>query len=423
MNFAGVGVGPYDLAAGVEFLQKSQAAGFPWLSANLLDKQHKPIFQPSRIQTIDQVRIGLIGLTGTTSQLPDTLTLVPYTKVLQQEIDKLADQCDFIVLLSSLSKNENEQIGLHFPSINVIITAITKGGNSRPRLVNNSLISQTMAKGKYQGVLTITLGENLNWDRNDGQQLAALENRLGSYDWQLKRMKKRKKLHTPTYLDKISNIEMRRDEVLAQVAALKEKIEFTRNNNETPSTYTSQLLALKTTIPHDTHIQKKIITTKYRIKQFNKKLKKRKSNQSQTTPNHYAGKNTPSQLAGFRVCVECHEPQVRFWEKTAHADSYTTLTKKDQNFNLDCIGCHVTLSTNPQLLAEADKQKLLHLPDTLRLVGCESCHGPGLAHADDPETIQLVKVLERTCLYCHTEEHSDQFNFDEKVEKIRCPAE
>ncbi|MEZ4337621.1 MAG: hypothetical protein R3B82_13465 [Sandaracinaceae bacterium] len=53
-------------------------------------------------------------------------------------------------------------------------------------------------------------------------------------------------------------------------------------------------------------------------------------------------------------------------------------------------------------------------PESLRNVGCESCHGPGSMHVANP-TGAAVNVRRspeaRTCLRCHTPEHSDRFDF------------
>jgi hypothetical protein len=55
-----------------------------------------------------------------------------------------------------------------------------------------------------------------------------------------------------------------------------------------------------------------------------------------------------------------------------------------------CAGCH-------HKQAEA-KQDGVH-----QGVKCETCHGPGWKHADDPENVKLRKPTERLfCGYCHS---------------------
>jgi len=412
MGFGGVAVGPYDLAAGLEFLLASQKNGFPWLSANLLDKDKKPLFHPSLIQTVGDLKIGLIGLTGKTTRPNPLITLAPYQDVLPQEVKTLAKQTDFVILLSSLTQKENTEISARFDAVNLIVTAIKNNGNSRPKLINNTLVCQTRAQGKVQGVLTINPGNHSTWAQDDKKQLFALRNRLGSYDWQLKRLKKHGS--TPENKTKIQQLANKKKKVMKQLDHLKEQIAYKEMNNLHDAIFQAQFLSLKGNVPQDAAISKQIIALKYKIKNHNKKIRKEQKSIRE--------RKKLSPLVGFKVCEECHEEQVQAWQKSGHANAYTTLVQKEQNFNLDCLGCHVTTATNPQHLTDTEKQALFQLGETLRLVGCESCHGPGRAHAADPETVPPIKISENTCLQCHTEEHSEQFHFQEKIKEIRCPA-
>ena len=53
-------------------------------------------------------------------------------------------------------------------------------------------------------------------------------------------------------------------------------------------------------------------------------------------------------------------------------------------------------------------------------VGCESCHGPSLAHADNEEvhTAYYARAADR-CTGCHDRENSPEFQFDPYWAKIR----
>ncbi len=45
IGYDAVGVGPLDLAGGIDLLLKSQAQGFPWVSANITDSRGNPFFR------------------------------------------------------------------------------------------------------------------------------------------------------------------------------------------------------------------------------------------------------------------------------------------------------------------------------------------------------------------------------------------
>lgn len=421
MGFAAVAVGPYDLGAGLDFLLQSKRQGFPWMSANLLDGDGTPLFGPSTIHTLGSSRIGLIGLTGKTANLPPTVQLADYREVLQQEINRLSKKCKFLILLSSLTREENRKIIQNFPSIHVIISAQKNRGNVPARLNGNTILTQTMSKGKYQGVLTITPGTGSQWEKKK-VSLATLENRLGSYDWQISRMKKRKELHTPQYLKKIQTIEKKRKRLLEQIT--KQKNSASANSTKEPvySTFKGEFFALSRKVAETSHIQQAVATIKRKIKEHNQQLRTARATKLHSGQTAKTTKRKNSLLLGYHGCKECHEKQTDFWSTTDHASSFETLAKKEQHFNLDCIGCHVTTDKNPGQLNDTEKKRLLNLPSSLRLVGCESCHGPGQDHADDPENVKPGKIVEKTCLNCHTEERSDNFNFEEKLKAIHCPS-
>jgi hypothetical protein len=113
-----------------------------------------------------------------------------------------------------------------------------------------------------------------------------------------------------------------------------------------------------------------------------------------------------SAFVGADTCAACHAEEHQIWEKTSHAHAMATLESKNQQFDTECVGCHVvgfqkggfdTLVTTPQLAN----------------VQCESCHGPGRAHIDSSNKkgygFMAVPV---GCTQCHTQPNSPDFNFE-----------
>ena len=118
---------------------------------------------------------------------------------------------------------------------------------------------------------------------------------------------------------------------------------------------------------------------------------------------------------GWRKCLDCHPAQTAKWQGTRHASAFLTLVEKKQQFNQECLPCHVT---GADRLNPADS---LMLNSDLQVVGCESCHGPGLAHLGSPATVRTAPVVETACLNCHTTEQDDSFNFATDLKKLKCP--
>ena len=118
-------------------------------------------------------------------------------------------------------------------------------------------------------------------------------------------------------------------------------------------------------------------------------------------------KGQPSYV-GSEVCSDCHDDAVTFWNKTRHAQAWETLEQRGQQFDFDCIGCHVTGWDRPG-------GSNLAFNEPLRDVQCETCHGPGSIHVakggeDMPKTVMRKPPDDLCATQCHTKEHSDTFD-------------
>jgi hypothetical protein len=109
---------------------------------------------------------------------------------------------------------------------------------------------------------------------------------------------------------------------------------------------------------------------------------------------------------GSEACSACHQPAYAWWRNHAHGVAYLTLQQRNKEYNLDCVGCHVTGYEEP-----GGSTVTHNLDGALVNVGCESCHGPGAAHVKDPEVPLVRDTPESTCVKCHNEEHSDLFDY------------
>lgn len=113
-----------------------------------------------------------------------------------------------------------------------------------------------------------------------------------------------------------------------------------------------------------------------------------------------------SAYVGADSCAACHAEEFQIWEKTPHAHAMATLEQKNQQFDTECVGCHVvgfqkggfdSLVTTPQLAN----------------VQCESCHGPGRSHVDSANKKGYGFMPTPVgCVQCHTQPNSPDFNFE-----------
>ena len=119
---------------------------------------------------------------------------------------------------------------------------------------------------------------------------------------------------------------------------------------------------------------------------------------------------------GDDKCTGCHKTAAAFWKKTVHASAWKTLVDGGKQNDYKCVGCHVTG------YGEVGGSSLGHT-DRLRNVQCETCHGPGSTHVAGggnwkSRPRSTAQTPASTCTACHTEQHSDTFQYEAYLRDI-----
>ncbi|NCO57368.1 MAG: hypothetical protein GW783_01250 [Deltaproteobacteria bacterium] len=109
-------------------------------------------------------------------------------------------------------------------------------------------------------------------------------------------------------------------------------------------------------------------------------------------------------FTGAEACRACHADAFDLWQATPHAQALATLTAQGKEGAPECVGCHtlgagftggfVDATTTPERGG----------------VQCESCHGVGSNHVDNP-TAEYGRAGAQSCRSCHTAERSPRFDF------------
>jgi len=255
LGYDAVGVGPLDLTGGVEFLRNSTESGFPWISANIMDNTGKPIFKQWVDKTIQATEIVITALTAAPHQVPIGTQIDKWQTVLPDLLTQIKkDKKDpFIVLLSSLSQKENRLIAEQYSDIHLLISADRHKGNISPQLVNGCLLTQTAKQGKYQGVLDITLGNKRQWGQNSAKQIADLQNKMGSINWQLRRLQKKATIaeNAEKYQNTITRLTGEKETLNGQIASLKETSLKETRDGIAEDQYKYRFIGLKKNLPND----------------------------------------------------------------------------------------------------------------------------------------------------------------------------
>ncbi len=122
--------------------------------------------------------------------------------------------------------------------------------------------------------------------------------------------------------------------------------------------------------------------------------------------------NTNSLYVGADACASCHTQQYQIWQNTNHAHAMATLEKKNQQFDTECVKCHV-VGFN-----QGGFQSLVTTPQFAN-VQCEACHGPGKQHVENPGKGYGQMTTPSGCVQCHTQSNSPDFEFESYWQKIK----
>ncbi len=409
MGYDAVGITEYDLAGGLDFFKKMNSlSNFSWLSANLVaEDTDLPLFKPHIILQKGAMTIGVIGLTGDGAArilAGDNAKILNWREILPQLAGKIAPQCNMVILLSNLSAAQNREISKTVPEINILIQAGIRTSNLAPAMMNQTLVCQTGKQGKYLGELTIHWNKAEKWKTEDKETPLQQKRKLDRLNWNIRRIAAQGDpgeidKSKPGTLQAYQKLVNERKTLLDSIA----KLENSGCQEELSSTFQNQFIAMETSLGDQRAVLKIVKKTRKKINEAGKKyVKNMKKMQA---------------YAGSKACGQCHEKFYNNWRRSRHGRAFQTLVNKKQQNNIECLPCHVTgIKPDNGVMA-------LSLPANLRNVGCESCHGPGKIHANDPDKkVFLSRPARETCITCHNDEHDDFFHYETDVTK-HCQVE
>jgi cytochrome c554/c'-like protein len=175
------------------------------------------------------------------------------------------------------------------------------------------------------------------------------------------------------------------------------------------SYFTNQLIPVRRSLPRDAKIAAEMRRLDGQIAAINVK---------NAAPPPPAEPGRPYYV-GDAKCASCHKAALAFWKKTVHASAWKTLVEVGKQDDYKCVSCHVTG------YGQVGGSSLGHT-DRLRNVQCEVCHGPGSAHVaaeglEEPLALSVATPVS-TCTTCHTEQHSDTFQYEAYLRDILGPG-
>jgi hypothetical protein len=103
------------------------------------------------------------------------------------------------------------------------------------------------------------------------------------------------------------------------------------------------------------------------------------------------------------------------WAFSGHKNAWNALVEREEAFNPECLECHATGFGEPGGFGELTRFNLTRLG----AVQCEACHGPLAGHPEDG-TVVPREVTVDTCLTCHDEANSPEFDPDRYWNSVAC---
>jgi 5'-nucleotidase/UDP-sugar diphosphatase len=162
IGYDAAAVGANEFSFGIHALaQRAREANFPFLSANA----ESPVgeIEVAAIFTAQDVRIAVIGLSS--EELPRTghpqnvkyVDVADAIRTLEGVLPRVRDTADCIVLLTNVTRDEEQRIARAFPEIRLIIGAHDEA--ELPVRIGQTTIVTSGKFGKYAGRLDLTFND------------------------------------------------------------------------------------------------------------------------------------------------------------------------------------------------------------------------------------------------------------------------
>jgi len=410
MGYDAVAVGGLDLQAGVPFLQSlAKEAKFAWLSANLVSQStKKAIMRPGVTLQARGIKVWVVGLTGA-AILPanEDAMILPWDQVLPGLLDKEAKTHDLVVLLSSLPAPDNQRIAETYRNIHLVIQAGVAANVISAQPINNTVLASAGPQGKQLGVLEIDWQPSKRWASQARENLASTREALAQVQFQLSAIRQDPDPETalrnrPEQLNAYHLLQKRETALVADVERLSKEVAEEDRGRDRPSTYRNRFVAMEATLPD----QPQVLSLITRLKEEVNAMGQQQGVASPPAPGRQI-------YLGSAGCGSCHQSQHAAWQATPHASAYQALAKDRQQFNPECLPCHVTG------IAMDQGKEALSLPEDRRGVGCESCHGPVRDHRERRQGKDMIrKPSPEMCLTCHVPPHDLDFEYGAAIKKV-----
>ncbi|MBN1419687.1 MAG: hypothetical protein JXP34_12990 [Planctomycetes bacterium] len=373
MAYDAVAVGNADLKLGLDvLLDLRKRAKFPFLSANFVDAQGEPVFEPCVVREIAGLRVGIIGLTIPVNpryleQFAPGCSMRDPIEAAKAAIAERNKDADLWLALSHLAEDANRDLAREVPEVAFIVDPnivfgshgvwITEAGRCHERVGGAAIVR--------------TDGE--------GARLACIDIEVARIGAPFQTTAELLRLEKGFFMEPLPK------DLVAAVGG---------NGNA----YAVTRISVEPHILPDPTIEAWVEAFK---------------REPGAVPTDLPREAPAVVYAGSEACKPCHEQQYDAWLGTPHARAFRALVDRGDHRRMDCIGCH-TLGYGHTYIDVGEAPKWAN-------VQCESCHGTNPKHMEDPEKNRWKPVTRSDCLVCHNKEQTRVEFPPDAFSRARCP--
>lgn len=365
------------------------------------------------------LKLGMIGVSDPkVVGAASGLTLQPPASVLKARVAEMRKSANIVIVSAALQRGDALRLIDEVPDIDILLVGkpVEKGDlNDKPKpaqLVGKTLVVETSNHLQTVGVVDVFIRDSIApgvaIPLADAGGVTRTEEIVGVTD-QIRELEHRingwendKSVNPKDLSDRKKELE--------ELRRKKSSLEAAAAPPPTGSYFRYKLVEVREKLGSDKAVSDVILSYYKRVNEHNKKaFENRKPEPAADGQASYMG---------VEACTSCHAEERAVWNKTAHAHAYATLEKQFVEYNLDCVGCHVTGYERPG-------GSTVTFVDKLKDVGCETCHGPGSLHANDPKKKGLIvtKPEPKSCVTeCHHPPHVEGFDPVAKMRQVLGPG-
>jgi hypothetical protein len=357
---------------------------------------------PSRLETVGGVRVGILGVADPALASGLGATAEDPVSAAKREAAALrAKGAEILIALAPVEKPLARRVAREAAVDLVVLGRQVGKGMERAEQVGNSFLVASADELQRVGRIDVVWRGKGPLVDAGGPDAAAL--RRVEIDRQIGRLEDELKAWGAASGGDQSFIAAKRSERAALVAE-RGKLEAPWKAPE-GTYFTNRLIPLRRSLPRDEKVAAAMRKLDATIAAINLENAKPPPPPEPGRP-YYVGDDK---------CAGCHKTAAAFWKKTVHASAWHTLVEGGKQNDYKCVSCHVTG------YGEVGGTSLGHTKN-LRDVQCEVCHGPGSKHVAEEGTEEPLAVHRETpastCTVCHTEQHSDTFQYEAYLRDI-----